>query len=237
MKSATIKSWKYEAVPGMIYMSRWTKLTHLDISGTQFTVMPVFPNTLTHLDAWKVVIASDEEGFFVLPKLEYLNVTDSRLFTAVNDIANPALASGSLKELHVGSNATAVGTDRRNSWLESLPLPSLKLKALSLNAQTELPEKTMIALLRQYPNLKKVDLSYTGATGSTLRELFERENKPDFIDMQGCEGCHYDAVEAARKAGIQVVHELAPKYKAYKGRPHSEAWPDITYLWGLRTGI
>lgn len=222
MKSATIKSWKYEAVPGLINMSSWTKLTHLDISSTQFTIMPVFPSTLTHLNAWKVAIASDEEGFFVLPKLEYLNVTDSRLFTVVNDIANPALASGSLKELHAGNNATAVRTDSRNSWLESLPLPSLHLISLSLNTQTELPEKTMIALLRQYPNLKKVDLSYTGATGSTLRELFERENKPDFIDMRGCESCHYDAVEVAREAGIQVLHELAPKKTPYKGIHHPD---------------
>lgn len=226
MKSAKIKNWTNEAVPGIVDMAGWTKLTHLDISGTQFTCLPVFPSTLVHLEAEgaRLSLADDSEldqkkDFFHLPKLEYLGVINSGFFDVVNDLANLALASGSLKELYVGDNGP-ITTNSRNSWLKSLPAPSSSLTTLSLHEEVELPENIIIALLRQYPNLQDVILSYTSATGSTLRELFERKNKPAYVDMEGCEGCYYDAVEAARKVGIEVAHQLAPKKKVNKGGRH-----------------
>ncbi|OBT64352.1 hypothetical protein VE03_05814 [Pseudogymnoascus sp. 23342-1-I1] len=229
MKSATIKRWPHMAVPRVIEMASWRKLTHLDISLTQFTSVPVFPTTLTHLEAERVHVSStnsefDQKDFFQLPKLEYLNVKDSDLFTVVNDMVNLALVSGSLKELHVGSNSVMAQTSNHNSWLQTLPAPSPALTTLSLRGLVELPEKVMIAILRQYPNLETVNLAYTGATGSTLRELFEREKKPRYVDMEGCDGCYYDAVEAARGAGIDVWHELAPKNK----RP-DRSWRDESF--------
>lgn len=217
MKSATIKDWSYEAVPGgVVDMSRWTKLMYLDICCARFASMPLFPSTLTHLEAVDVSISShrfdtDQEVVFPLSKLEYLNVEGSELFAVVNDMASPALTSGSLKTLKVGCVRGFTRANGRNDWTQTLPAPSAALETLSLYEHIELPEKTMIAVLRQFPNLKEVDLSRTGATGSTLRELFEREIKPKFVNMKNCESCYHDAVEAAREAGIEVWHELAPK--------------------------
>ncbi|KFX87729.1 hypothetical protein O988_09312 [Pseudogymnoascus sp. VKM F-3808] len=223
MKSASIHFGRYETVPGVVDMTSWAKLTFLNIMGTQFTSMPIFPSTLTHLEAERVKVGfgnfdPDQKDFFQLPNLKYLSINNSNLFTFVNDLANPALASGSLKELHVDGNSTATETHNRNSWVQTLPATSLKLRTLSLAEQTELPEKTIIELLRQYPNLQDINLSFTEATGSTLRELFERDSKPVNVDMAGCSGCHYDAVEAARGAGINVTHHLWQKEKVHKGR-------------------
>jgi hypothetical protein len=215
MKSATIKSWAYEAVLGVVDMSSWTKLTYLDIWGTRFISMPVFPSTLTHLEVADVTIGShsfvDEKVVFPFSKLEYLSVENSDLFLILNDMANPALASGSLKTLNLGCVRSFRGANSRNDWTQTLPSYSAALETLSLYEHIELPEKTIIAVLRRFPNLKEVDLSSTGATGSTLRELFERENKPKLVNMKNCANCYHDAVEAAREAGIEVWHELAPK--------------------------
>ncbi|OBT79596.1 hypothetical protein VF21_01241 [Pseudogymnoascus sp. 05NY08] len=215
VKSASIKSWAYEAVPGVIDMSSWTKLTYLNLFRTRFDSMPALPSTLTHLEAEDVSIIShrfdtDEKFVFPLSKLEYLSVEGGDLFAIVNDIANPGLTSGSLKTLKVGCTGL-IRTNTHNDWIKILPAPSAALENLSLYEQIELPEKTIIAVLRQFPNLKEVDLTRTVATGSTLRELFERDNKPKLVNMKNCTNCYHDAVEAAREAGIEVMHELAPK--------------------------
>ncbi|OBU00756.1 hypothetical protein VE01_01171 [Pseudogymnoascus verrucosus] len=215
MKSASIKGWAYEATPYVTDMSSWTKLTHLDILGTRFDSMPVLPSSLTHLEAADVGIIShrfdtDEKFVFPFSKLEYLSVEGGDLFAIVNDMANPGLTSGSLKTLKVG-HIGPTHTDTHNDWIKMLPAPSAALETLSLCERIGLPEKTIIAVLRQFPNLKEVDLSRTEATGSTLRELFERENKPKLVNMKNCTNCYHDAVEAARRVGIEVWHELAPK--------------------------
>lgn len=206
-------------------MARWTKLTYLDITNTILSFMPIFPSTLIHLETDEIIINlgtfnRDEKAYFQLPKLEYLGVNNSELFALVNDIANPALVSGSLKTLDTGAQDITIETRGRNSWLQTLPAPSAALKTISLYKQMELPENVIIAVLRQYPNLKMVDLRFTSVTGSTLRELFERENKPDFIQLEGCVDCYHDAIEAAREAGIEVSHELAPRKKTYNGKRH-----------------
>ncbi|KFY77814.1 hypothetical protein V499_02877 [Pseudogymnoascus sp. VKM F-103] len=215
MKSASIKGWAYEATSYVTDMSSWTKLTHLDILGTRFDSMPVLPSSLTHLEAADVGIIShrfdtDEKFVFPLSKLEYLSVEGGDLFAIVNDMANPGLTSGSLKTLKAG-HIGPTHTDTHNDWIKMLPAPSAALETLSLCERIGLPEKTIIAVLRQFPNLKEVDLSRTEATGSTLRELFERENKPKLVNMKNCTNCYHDAVEAARRVGIEVWHELAPK--------------------------
>ncbi|KAL5350162.1 hypothetical protein ACLOAV_005199 [Pseudogymnoascus australis] len=214
MKSATINIWSYE-FNEVVDMTNWSKLTYLDVSQTEFTSMPIFPSTLTYLEAGGVWIGlgefdHDQKEFF-LPKLKYLGIVDSHLFKVVNDIANPALASGSLKELMVGVNDATLATNDKNSLYKSVPAPSSVLTTLSLDSHFDLPENIIVTILRQYPNLKNVYLRHTGVTGSTLRELFERDNKPDLIDLRGCSDCYYDAVEAARGAGIDVRHDLAPK--------------------------
>lgn len=218
MKSATIKNWGYEgneAIFGVVDMSSWTKLTYLDIRGIRFTSMPVFPSTLTHLEAANVSINSrsfvDEKVVFPFSKLGYFSIENSNLFAIVNDMANPALASGSLKTLKLGSVRHVTETNCLNDWTQTLPAYSAALENLSLYEHIGLPEETIIAVLRQFPNLKVVDLARTDATGSTLRELFERENKPKLVNMENCVKCYHDAVEAAREAGIEVMHELAPR--------------------------
>lgn len=225
MESATIKHWRHAMFPGVVDLASWIKLTYLDVSKTRFHSIPTFPGTLTHFAASETtgvasdLIAYSELDNFHFPNLEYLDVNDSDFSICVNDIANPGLISGSLKTLDLGGAAFLrdIGSHR---WPENLPAPSPALETLSLRSQTELPEKIIISLLRQYPNLKNVDLGVTGVTGSTLRELFQRENKPNFIDLEGCDDCYYDAVEAARESGIEVLHELAPKKKMYKGKRH-----------------
>lgn len=218
MKSATIQSWGNEgneAIFGVVDMSSWTKLTYLDIRGIRFTSMPVFPSTLTHLEAANVSINSrsfvDEKVVFPFSKLEYLSIENSDLFFILNDMTNPALASGTLKTLKLGCARLFREANSHNDWTQTLPSYSAALETFSLYELINLPEKTIIAVLRQFPNLKEVDLSRTGATGSTLRELFERENKPKLVNMKNCANCYHDAVEAAREAGIEVWHELAPK--------------------------
>lgn len=230
MKSATIQSWTDETVPGVVDISNWTKLSYLDIYKSRFMSMPVFPSTLTHLKARAVRIGGDEfdayqKAVFPFEKLEYLSVEDSDLFTLINDMANPALTSGSLKTLKVGSDIGAIETTSRNDWTQTLPAPSTALETLSLDQRNELPEQTIMAVLRQYPNLKEVDLAFTLVTGSTLRELFERENKPEYINVKHCPDCYHDAVEVARQAGIEVDYELAPKNKNRADR----AWRDQYY--------
>lgn len=217
MKSAAIKDWRHLR-PEVFDMSSWTKLTYLDISNTHFVSVPIFPSTLTHLEAAFVGIASyssnldvDREAVFPFSKLEYLSVEGGALGIIVNDMANPALTSGSLKTLKVGCEYSSIRGENRNDWIHTLPAYSPALKTLWLDRNVELPEETIITVLRQFPNLKEVNLSGTGATGSTLRELFERDSKPEFVDMRHCENCYHDAVEVAREAGIEVRHELAPK--------------------------
>ncbi|KFY37373.1 hypothetical protein V494_04775 [Pseudogymnoascus sp. VKM F-4513 (FW-928)] len=218
MKSATIKKWHYGTDPQVIPESSWTKLRYLDISGTGFPVLPVLPSTLTHLETRNANLGfytfdPDQNDVPVLSKLEYLGIENSIFSTVVNDMANPSLTSGSLKTLKLGGNANSYSQcGSRNDWTYTLPAHSAALETLSLAQNIELPEKTIIDVLRQFPNLKEVDLSYTCSTGSTLRELFERENKPRFVNMMNCTNCYHDAVEAARGAGIEVRHELAPKY-------------------------
>lgn len=232
MTSVAIRGWTDEIVLGGVDMTSWTKLTYLDTSFAYFSSMPVFPSTLTHLEAGGVrVIRVDEDEFdpnqkavFPFPNLEYLSVEDSELFSVINDMANPALTSNSLKTLKVGSDNGCIHTNSRNDWSKTLPAPSATLETISLHERFELSEESIIAVLRQYPNLKCVDLGRTEITGSTLRELFDRENKPEFINLGHCMSVYYDAVEAARAAGIEVSHNLAPKNKKMESR-----WRDKCY--------
>lgn len=134
-------------------------------------------------------------------------------------MANPSLISGSLKTLHIGDMSFSgrisfVGLDFPapfDTWHGTIPAPSMQLEVLSLQNSYELSEREILAMLRQYPNLKRIDLSRTRVTGSTVRELLERENKPLFINLEYCDECHHDAVEAARNAGIEVNYRLYRK--------------------------
>jgi len=207
-------------VPGeFAEFSEWKDLTYLDIAGLSFNIVPKFPAILKHLDV--SYIGNFELGdfkalpkdYFSFPDLEYLSVQSSTFVFALNEIANPGLISGSLKTLNIG-DSTFFGQDLdtlSETWPGTMPTPSTQLEVLSLYGQYGLPERKILAMLRQYPNLKRINLGQTRVTGSTVRELFERENKPSFINLNYCDECHYDAVEAARKVGIEVSHQLDTK--------------------------
>lgn len=226
VKSARITKWRSAASVGIIDFSSWSELAYLDINKTRFTSIPKFPSTLIHLNVEeiKTLGINDFENlpkdYFQFPNLEHLSVDGSDFAIALNEMADPGLLSGSLMTLNIGDSSHFGREHPYQTWPKAMPASSSTLRTLSLRLQTELREKTIIKMLCQYPNLKEVDLAHTGITGSTLVVLFERENRPEFIDLEGCDDCYYDAVEAARETGIEVLHELAPKKKMYKGRIH-----------------
>jgi F-box/TPR repeat protein Pof3 len=67
-------------------------------------------------------------------------------------------------------------------------------------------EERILAILRQFPNLGSVDLSRTTVTGVVLRELVDRESSPTDIVINQCSKMSPDAVEWARKKGVNIQY-------------------------------
>lgn len=220
IESASLVDWGRGTSSETTDFCEWKNLTHLDIRDTHFEGIPKFPETLKHLNVDRIPDLAPAgfrnlpKDYFYLPQLEYLSMVKSSFAASLNDIAEAGLASGTLRTLILGCSSNfREDDDPYRAWPASMPAPSANLEALSLSELYELSESTILAFLRQYPNLKWLDLRYTAITGSTLRELFERENKPQFIDVSHCESCHHDAVEAARAAGIVIRQMQAPRKK------------------------
>ncbi|KAJ5730964.1 uncharacterized protein N7483_005472 [Penicillium malachiteum] len=87
-----------------------------------------------------------------------------------------------------------------------------KLEELGITHWRDLDDTYASALRQSFTHLKILDLSSTGITGCTIRELADSRAsesdqgaKIDRLVVRGCEGVSSDAVAYGRAKGLDVV--------------------------------
>ena len=201
----------------------WTKLEHLDLSRTELRTTPKFPTSVLHLNLSHIhslpvelllnvrrrvslgMIATEDSGLH-FPELQYLNLESSNYAILANTLTNAPLTNGTLYTLNLAdtSHFQTQHDPFAQNWPTSMPLPSNNLTHLSLRALGFLPESTILDCVRMYPNLEWLDVGATKATGTFLRELWERENPPKWVGVKGCAQMGEDAKKMAEEKGIKI---------------------------------
>jgi F-box/TPR repeat protein Pof3 len=123
--------------------------------------------------------------------------------------------AGNIKILRLGESLTSEDVPR-NPAEYSIP----SLAELSLH-HWDVPEERLLQFLRACPNIKRLDVSGTRATGVLVKELMTRESGP--LEMLGVIDCRHlsqDAVAYARSMGAVVHHYMTADSKPRR------AWRD-----------
>lgn len=141
-----------------------------------------------------------------LPILESFNCTSTNAFStiAIFKMMKQALKSGTLRHLRIGHRYDELNVIKP---VEDCP-SSANLEYLSLAAMQDKPD-VLIGILRQYPNVREVDLSSTKVTGVEVRELIDREGGPlKWLGLENASKISFDAIEYARGKGTEVAYRL-----------------------------
>jgi F-box/TPR repeat protein Pof3 len=195
--------------------SLWSKLEHLEFTGSFLPIDVSLPRTLKHLDISKTCIFSpfstDESVTVIdLPLLETFMCNKVNFsLEVVFALIGPSIKAGNLKTLHIGD----YGPDMSFSWEQAIPTKDLllpSLQNLSLK-KCQMREDAVVKFLRLCPNLQYVDLSFTRVTGVAIKELMTREVGPlKWLSVNGCGCLSSDAVEWARSLGTIVEYNNDP---------------------------
>jgi F-box/TPR repeat protein Pof3 len=111
-------------------------------------------------------------------------------------IISRSVGTRSLKRLDVGKRFLGY-----NDYIEEVYPASESVTELSLALLT-LPEERIMAIVKLYPNLQRLDVSRTQVTGVAIKEFVNAG-----ITWLNCKDCYQtspDAIEYARGRGVEV---------------------------------
>ena len=194
-------------MPNLPDLSPWTCLEYLDLTDTQLTRLPKFPQTLKHLilnDNLHLHVAAEQEDPTGLPLLETFGCSatniDARILKA---ITSESIKAGNLKRLYVGG--------RLAEFRPQVPVadeypPSDTVEELSLSSMI-IGDQRAIQVASLYPRLTRLDMSATKVSGVAVRQFVDMGIK--WLRLNECDCVSFDAVEWARGKGVDVAFSLA----------------------------
>ncbi|EHL03453.1 hypothetical protein M7I_0394 [Glarea lozoyensis 74030] len=151
--SVALKGWRLQNIHGI---EDWTALQDLDLSNTEFSLLPMLPATLRRL------ILRDSR------QLEGFNIPEDSFW--VNEVLEASIKHGKLRVLSIGNRLVhEPGHMSAAQWAEEFPL-SLTLRELSLAASL-LDEAGLMRVVQGYPHLRVLDVSYTNVTGVAVKRF------------------------------------------------------------------
>ncbi|TVY17100.1 F-box/TPR repeat protein pof3 [Lachnellula arida] len=180
-------------------VSLWPKLQHLDLTDTQITLLPALPSTLKHLilnNNRHLRVDIGDHQFPSPPLLETFACAGTTLNNSViKDITRESSKRGNLKTLLIGDRVA----DSRGRF-EDYPA-SETVEELSLASLWE-QEHQLIQIVNLYPNVRKLDVSSTKATGVAVKSFVQMGVQ--YLKLNECSEVGIDAVEWARGQGVAV---------------------------------
>ncbi|TVY57708.1 F-box/TPR repeat protein pof3 [Lachnellula cervina] len=181
-------------------VSLWPRLQHLDLTDTQITLLPALPSTLKHLilnNNRHLRVDIGDHQFPSPPLLETFACTGTTLNNSViKDITRESSKRGNLKTLLIGDRVA----DWRGRVEDDYPA-SETVEELSLASLWE-QEHKLIQIVNLYPNVRKLDISSTKATGVAVKYFVQMGVQ--YLKLNECSEVGIDAVEWARGQGVAV---------------------------------
>jgi hypothetical protein len=123
------------------------------------------------------------------------------------DILKRSNELGNLTALDLSGRLSDNGSEQ---YISSQSLLSLGMGRLMIG------DKTILAIIELYPNLREVNLEQTRITGVGLKALVSKGIKS--INVDHCDDLGEDAVLWARSQGVQVQHNMMrpPQARRYR---------------------
>lgn len=181
-------------------VSLWPRLQHLDLTDTQITLLPALPSTLKHLilnNNRHLRVDIGDHQFPSPPLLETFACAGTTLNNSViKDITRESSKRGNLKTLLIGDRVA----DWRGRVEDDYPA-SETVEELSLASLWE-QEHKLIQIVNLYPNVRKLDISSTKATGVAVKYFVQMGVQ--YLKLNECSEVGIDAVEWARGQGVAV---------------------------------
>jgi F-box/TPR repeat protein Pof3 len=209
LKSLTLTNWKFH--PPLADMTPWVHLEYLKLVDLGLDSLPSLPPSLKHLhlDGFYHMRHAPSEDGLDLPLLRTLSVQDSLQLTALGlfDILKRSNELGNLTALDLSGRLSDNGSEQ---YISSQSLLSLGMGRLMIG------DKTILAIIELYPNLREVNLEQTRITGVGLKALVSKGIKS--INVDHCDDLGEDAVLWARSQGVQVQHNMMrpPQARRYR---------------------
>ncbi|TVY36460.1 F-box/TPR repeat protein [Lachnellula subtilissima] len=178
----------------------WPKLQQLDLTDTHITLLPDLPPTLKHLilnNNGNLRVDIGDRQFPSPPLLETFACAGTTLNnSAIKDITRESIKRGNLKTLLIGRRLA----DSRGRAEDDYPA-SETVEELSLASLWE-QEHQLIQIVSLYPNVRKLDVSSTKATGVAVKAFVQMGVQ--YLKLNECSEVGIDAVEWARGQGVAV---------------------------------
>ncbi|EPE29442.1 RNI-like protein [Glarea lozoyensis ATCC 20868] len=208
--SVALKGWRLQNIHGI---EDWTALQDLDLSNTEFSLLPMLPATLRRLilrDSRQLEGFNIPEGKTLsLPLLETFDCAGTPLDSFwVNEVLEASIKHGKLRVLSIGNRLVhEPGHMSAAQWAEEFPL-SLTLRELSLAASL-LDEAGLMRVVQGYPHLRVLDVSYTNVTGVAVKRFVKSGIK--HLKLDECNHISLDAIDWARSQGAHVDFNFAQR--------------------------
>ncbi|CAD6500958.1 BgTH12-06659 [Blumeria graminis f. sp. triticale] len=186
-------------------LTLWPKLERLELTETRLTCLPKLPPTLKHLildDNLQICFRSNNNnGIYSLPLLETFSCESNNIeIVSALQIIDSSIRANNLKILRIGRSQYP---PPQLASVSDVFLASSTLEELSIT-QAPINDDDVVKIVKIYPGLKKVNISYTEITGITVKELVNSGVKS--INIDGCLKVSPDAVHMARSQGVFVAH-------------------------------
>ncbi|RDW81998.1 hypothetical protein BP6252_03110 [Coleophoma cylindrospora] len=208
VESVALVGWE-ASNQGLVDLTPWQYLRILDLRDMGLTFLPLFPAEIESITISKnkrmvrPQLDPEAESHQKFSMLTTFDCEETEMtHAAVASVITPAIDARNLKILRMGTIAVerAPGSDITEHYPPSETLEELGLGNLDLD------EASALKIIRQYPNVTKIDLSWSKITGVAVRQLVERGVK--ILNVCGCSKISPDAIQFARSKCVVVDWHL-----------------------------
>ncbi|CCU76338.1 hypothetical protein BGHDH14_bghG002353000001001 [Blumeria hordei DH14] len=187
-------------------MTQWSNLETLDFKNTHVLIFPKLPPSLKHLILDESFSPKHmrrmDEVIYSLPLLETLSLQRNDIeVSTIWEITRSCIQANKLKTLLCGK--FDCDSPHETPVHEYLP-PSSTLEELSLEL-APINDEDILAIIKLYPNLKKINLSQTRVTQISIDALVKAGVKS--INLDGCLKVPTRFVAMAREEGVNISME------------------------------
>lgn len=120
-----------------------------------------------------------------------------RFGNKLKEFTSSSIKAGNLRSLHVG---VLDGSVSHSPVKDDYP-PSITVQNLSLEAVQD-DESRIIDIVNLYPNVKRLDVSYSKVTGVAVKHFVGMGVQ--WLNLDECPDVSPDAIEYARGKGVEV---------------------------------
>ena len=203
LQTLHLRGWSFVPDDSPLDFSHLQQLIDLTISSCEGCQYPALPQSLKMLDIRRSRFSSNTFNWGPVPELQslILEFLNDRL---VVPLVNPQVIKRvHLKNIHCAQD----GSGRPKQELRKL-FPSTTifpaLQGLDLAANHWLSDDDVDELAIRIPNLKQLNISYSGITGVSVKKVLTSCVQLEYLNLDGCLKISPDAVEWGRARGVKV---------------------------------